>query len=200
MGNQSPYTVRSPGGGYSPASPFSTSPVSPGFSPTSPGYSPTSPMMGTSSPGYNVSSPRFSPVSPAFTPTSPAYSPTSPSFVSPTSPSYSPTSPNYSPTSPNLLLALDCPQPVQSTVRQVPIGVQPLLLKVGLLLRRSTLPPAPPILPQALSSLQPPLVIEVENDRSISLYNMRDLLIKRKRSAFGRLGLMCASNFPAGTS
>merc|ERR1712093_464375 len=99
-----------------------------------------------------------------------------------------------------LLLALDCPQPVQSTVRQVPIGVQPLLLKVGLLLRRSTLPPAPPILPQALSSLQPPLVIEVENDRSISLYNMRDLLIKRKRSAFGRLGLMCASNFPAGTS
>merc|ERR1719355_367384 len=99
--NQSPYTVRSPGGGYSPASPFSTSPVSPGFSPTSPGYSPTSPMMGTSSPGYNVSSPRFSPVSPAFTPTSPAYSPTSPSFVSPTSPSYSPTSPSYSPTSPN---------------------------------------------------------------------------------------------------
>ena len=102
FGGRSPYGGRSPGGaGYSPSSPFSTSPVSPGFSPSSPGYSPTSPMMGGASPGYAVS-PRFSPVSPAFTPTSPAYSPTSPSFVSPTSPSYSPTSPNYSPTSPNL--------------------------------------------------------------------------------------------------
>ena len=100
-GAQSPYSARSPGGGYSPSSPFSTSPGSPAFSPSSPGYSPTSPMMGITSPGY-ASSPRFSPVSPAFTPTSPAYSPTSPSFVSPTSPSYSPTSPNYSPTSPNL--------------------------------------------------------------------------------------------------
>jgi DNA-directed RNA polymerase II subunit RPB1 len=97
---QSPYSARSPGGGYSPSSPFSTSPGSPAFSPSSPGYSPTSPLMAGTSPGY-VSSPRFSPVSPAFTPTSPAYSPTSPSFVSPTSPSYSPTSPNYSPTSPN---------------------------------------------------------------------------------------------------
>ncbi|CZT00534.1 probable DNA-directed RNA polymerase II largest chain [Rhynchosporium agropyri] len=106
--NQSPYTARSPGG-YSPSSPFSTSPVSPGFSPTSPGYSPTSPMMNSASPGYNVSSPRFSPVSPAFTPTSPAYSPTSPSFVSPTSPSYSPTSPNYSPTSPNLHVSPSSP-------------------------------------------------------------------------------------------
>lgn len=99
----SPYGgMRSPGGvGYSPSSPFSTSPMSPGYSPQSPGYSPTSPMMGATSPSYAVS-PRFSPVSPAFTPTSPAYSPTSPSFVSPTSPSYSPTSPNYSPTSPNM--------------------------------------------------------------------------------------------------
>jgi DNA-directed RNA polymerase II subunit RPB1 len=103
FGGQSPYGAgsRSPGGGYSPTSPFNPSPVSPQFSPSSPGYSPTSPMMGSASPGYAVS-PRFSPVSPAFTPTSPAYSPTSPSFVSPTSPSYSPTSPNYSPTSPNL--------------------------------------------------------------------------------------------------
>ncbi|RDW87589.1 putative DNA-directed RNA polymerase II largest chain [Coleophoma crateriformis] len=104
FGSMSPYGGRSPGGGmsgYSPSSPFSTSPVSPGFSPSSPRYSPTSPMMGVTSPGY-AASPRFSPVSPAFTPTSPAYSPTSPSFVSPTSPSYSPTSPNYSPTSPNL--------------------------------------------------------------------------------------------------
>ncbi|KAM3078211.1 DNA-directed RNA polymerase II core subunit rpo21 [Clarireedia jacksonii] len=103
FGGQSPYGAgsRSPGGGYSPKSPFNQSPVSPQFSPSSPGYSPTSPLMGSASPGYAVS-PRFSPVSPAFTPTSPAYSPTSPSFVSPTSPSYSPTSPNYSPTSPNL--------------------------------------------------------------------------------------------------
>lgn len=102
-GAVSPYSARPGSSGYSPTSPFSTSPgnASPGFSPTSPGYSPTSPLMAMSSPGYSAS-PRFSPVSPAFTPTSPAYSPTSPSFVSPTSPSYSPTSPNYSPTSPNL--------------------------------------------------------------------------------------------------
>jgi len=98
----SPYGGRSPGlMAYSPSSPFSTSPTSPGYSPSSPGYSPTSPMMGVASPGF-ASSPRFSPVSPAYTPTSPAYSPTSPSFVSPTSPSYSPTSPNYSPTSPDM--------------------------------------------------------------------------------------------------
>lgn len=102
----SPYS-RSPGG-YSPSSPFSTSPVSPGYTPTSPGYSPTSPT-GITSPGYSASSPRFSPVSPAFTPTSPAYSPTSPSFVSPTSPSYSPTSPNYSPTSPNFHVSPSSP-------------------------------------------------------------------------------------------
>lgn len=103
-GGLSPHTSRSPGGGYSPSSPFNTSPTSPGFSPTSPGYSPTSPGMSISSPGFSVS-PRFSPNSPAFTPTSPGYSPTSPSYgqssISPTSPSYSPTSPNYSPTSPN---------------------------------------------------------------------------------------------------
>jgi len=100
FGSQSPYSARSPGQlGYSPSSPFSTSPVSPGFSPSSPGYSPTSPMMGGASP-YAVS-PQFSPMSPAFTPTSPAYSPSSPSFVSPTSPNYSPTSPSYSPTSPS---------------------------------------------------------------------------------------------------
>ncbi|CAG8980800.1 hypothetical protein HYALB_00003725 [Hymenoscyphus albidus] len=101
-GGLSPYTPqRSPGGGWSPVSPFNSgSPTSPGYTPTSPGYSPTSPGM--TSPGYSATSPRFSPSSPAFTPTSPAYSPTSPSFVSPTSPSYSPTSPNYSPTSPNL--------------------------------------------------------------------------------------------------
>lgn len=104
-GGLSPYSgARSPGGGYSPSSPFNTSPTSPGFSPTSPGYSPTSPGMSLSSPGFS-SSPRFSPASPAFTPTSPTYSPTSPAYgqagVSPTSPSYSPTSPNYSPTSPN---------------------------------------------------------------------------------------------------
>jgi DNA-directed RNA polymerase II subunit RPB1 len=107
--SMSPYSARSPGGGhgYSPSSPFNTSPVSPGYTPTSPGYSPTSPG-GITSPGY-ASSPRFSPVSPAFTPTSPAYSPTSPSFVSPTSPSYSPTSPNYSPTSPNLHISPSSP-------------------------------------------------------------------------------------------
>ncbi|KAI9824170.1 MAG: DNA-directed RNA polymerase II subunit rpb1 [Phylliscum demangeonii] len=104
-GGLSPYSgARSPGGGYSPSSPFNTSPSSPGFSPTSPGYSPTSPGMSMSSPGF-ASSPRFSPASPAFTPTSPTYSPTSPAYgqagVSPTSPSYSPTSPSYSPTSPN---------------------------------------------------------------------------------------------------
>lgn len=99
----SPYSTRSPGGGYSPSSPFSTSPTSPGFSPTSPGYSPTSPGM-ISSPHF-ASSPGFSPASPAYTPTSPGYSPTSPSYgqvgISPTSPSYSPTSPSYSPTSPS---------------------------------------------------------------------------------------------------
>ncbi|KAI9885625.1 MAG: hypothetical protein M1823_002587 [Watsoniomyces obsoletus] len=104
-GGLSPYApARSPGGGYSPSSPFNPSPASPGFSPTSPGYSPTSPGMGLTSPGF-ASSPRFSPASPAFTPTSPTYSPTSPAYgkagVSPTSPSYSPTSPNYSPTSPS---------------------------------------------------------------------------------------------------
>ncbi|KAI9756566.1 MAG: DNA-directed RNA polymerase II subunit RPB1 [Lichina confinis] len=104
-GGSSPYLgARSPGGGYSPSSPFNTSPTSPGYSPTSPGYSPTSPGMSLSSPGFS-SSPRFSPASPAFTPTSPTYSPTSPAYgqvgISPTSPSYSPTSPNYSPTSPN---------------------------------------------------------------------------------------------------
>lgn len=104
-GGLSPYSSRSPGGGgYSPSSPFNTSPTSPGFSPTSPGYSPTSPGMSISSPGF-ASSPRFSPASPAFTPTSPGYSPTSPAYgqssISPTSPSYSPTSPSYSPTSPN---------------------------------------------------------------------------------------------------
>ncbi|KAI9705899.1 MAG: DNA-directed RNA polymerase II subunit RPB1 [Candelina mexicana] len=104
-GALSPYTNRSPGGGYSPSSPFNTSPTSPGFSPSSPGYSPTSPGMGgITSPGF-ASSPRFSPASPAFTPTSPTYSPTSPAHgqvgVSPTSPSYSPTSPSFSPTSPS---------------------------------------------------------------------------------------------------
>ncbi len=101
-GGLSPYSPG--GGGYSPSSPFNTSPTSPGFSPTSPGYSPTSPGMSVSSPGF-ASSPRFSPASPAFTPTSPGYSPTSPAYgqtgISPTSPSYSPTSPSYSPTSPN---------------------------------------------------------------------------------------------------
>ncbi|MCJ1358831.1 MAG: DNA-directed RNA polymerase II subunit RPB1 [Icmadophila ericetorum] len=103
-GNQSPFGSRSPGG-YSPSSPFNTSPTSPGFSPTSPGYSPTSPGMSISSPMFGGTSPGFSPVSPAYTPTSPGYSPTSPSYgqagISPTSPSYSPTSPNYSPTSPS---------------------------------------------------------------------------------------------------
>ena len=103
-GNQSPFGSRSPGG-YSPSSPFNTSPTSPGFSPTSPGYSPTSPGMSISSPMFGGTSPIFSPVSPAYTPTSPGYSPTSPSYgqagISPTSPSYSPTSPNYSPTSPS---------------------------------------------------------------------------------------------------
>ncbi|KAI9682843.1 MAG: DNA-directed RNA polymerase II subunit rpb1 [Trizodia sp. TS-e1964] len=100
-GLSSPYS-RSPGGAYSPSSPFSKSPTSPGYSPASPHYSPTSP--GLSSPGFSAS-PRFSPTSPGFTPTSPGYSPTSPAFgqasISPTSPNYSPTSPGYSPTSPN---------------------------------------------------------------------------------------------------
>ena len=100
--SSSPYNInRSPG--YSPTSPFNTSPTSPGFSPTSPGYSPTSPGINISSPGFTSS--HFPPGSPAFTPTSPTYSPTSPAYNqtggSPTSPSYSPTSPTYSPTSPN---------------------------------------------------------------------------------------------------
>ncbi|KAJ5089346.1 hypothetical protein N7532_008030 [Penicillium argentinense] len=91
--------ARSPGG-YSPSSPFNTSPTSPGFSPSS-SYSPTSPAMGLTSPGFAMTSPGFSPASPSFQPTSPAYSPTSPYGQSPTSPSYSPTSPGFSPTSPN---------------------------------------------------------------------------------------------------
>lgn len=104
-GGTSPWSNRSPGGGYSPSSPFhTTSPTSPGFSPSSPGYSPTSPGMSMSSPGF-AASPGFSPASPAYTPTSPGYSPTSPACgqagISPTSPAYSPTSPSYSPTSPN---------------------------------------------------------------------------------------------------
>jgi DNA-directed RNA polymerase II subunit RPB1 len=91
---------RSPGG-YSPTSPFNTSPTSPGYSPSS-SYSPTSPSMGMTSPRMNFS-PGFSPTSPSINPTSPAYSPTSPAYgqVSPTSPSYSPTSPGFSPTSPS---------------------------------------------------------------------------------------------------
>ena len=91
--------ARSPG--YSPSSPFNTSPTSPGYSPTS-SYSPTSPGVGITSPSF-MASPGFSPASPSFAPTSPAYSPTSPAYgqASPTSPSYSPTSPGFSPTSPN---------------------------------------------------------------------------------------------------
>jgi DNA-directed RNA polymerase II subunit RPB1 len=104
-GGFSPFTATSPGGGYSPSSPFSTTPTSPGFSPSSPTYSPTSPGMHITSPAGFSTSPAFSPSSPAYTPTSPSYSPTSPAYgqggISPTSPSYSPTSPNYSPTSPN---------------------------------------------------------------------------------------------------
>lgn len=114
-GGMSPYRGgMSPGGGFTPASPFSSgmSPTSPGwgggYSPTSPagGYSPTSPGQGLTSPSYSLTSPTFSPSSPAYTPTSPTYSPTSPAYgggnkVSPTSPSYSPTSPSYSPTSPS---------------------------------------------------------------------------------------------------
>ncbi|KAJ5161805.1 hypothetical protein N7492_007197 [Penicillium capsulatum] len=100
-GGFSPGGARSPGG-YSPSSPFNTSPSSPGYSPTS-SYSPMSPGMALTSPRF-MSSPGFSPESPAFAPTSPAYSPTSPALggggVSPTSPSYSPTSPGFSPTSP----------------------------------------------------------------------------------------------------
>ncbi|KAJ5388411.1 hypothetical protein N7509_010952 [Penicillium cosmopolitanum] len=97
--------ARSPAG-YSPSSPFNTSPTSPGYSPSS-SYSPTSPGMGMgmgmTSPGFSATSPGFSPTSPSFAPTSPAYSPTSPAYgqASPTSPSYSPTSPGFSPTSPN---------------------------------------------------------------------------------------------------
>ncbi|CAG8893732.1 unnamed protein product [Penicillium egyptiacum] len=92
--------ARSPGG-YSPTSPFNTSPTSPGYSPSS-SYSPTSPGIGMTSPRM-MTSPGFSPSSPTFQPTSPAYSPTSPAYgqASPTSPSYSPTSPGFSPTSPN---------------------------------------------------------------------------------------------------
>lgn len=101
FGGYSPGGARSPGG-YSPTSPFSTSPTSPSYSPSS-GYSPTSPGIGITSPRF-MASPGFSPASPAFAPTSPAYSPTSPGFAagaSPTSPSYSPTSPGFSPTSPS---------------------------------------------------------------------------------------------------
>ncbi|EEA26360.1 DNA-directed RNA polymerase II core subunit rpo21 [Talaromyces marneffei ATCC 18224] len=93
-------------GGYSPTSPFNTSPVSPGYSPSS-SYSPSSPNMSVTSPRFMSTSPGFSPQSPAFAITSPAYSPTSPSFqatspsYSPTSPRFSPSSPNYSPSSPN---------------------------------------------------------------------------------------------------
>jgi DNA-directed RNA polymerase II subunit RPB1 len=99
LGGFSP-AARSPGG-YSPSSPFNTSPTSPGYSPSS-SYSPTSPGIGITSPRF-VTSPGFSPASPSFAPTSPAYSPTSPAYgqASPTSPSYSPTSPGFSPTSPN---------------------------------------------------------------------------------------------------
>ena len=91
--------ARSPG--FSPSSPFNTSPTSPGYSPSS-SYSPTSPGVGITSPSF-MASPGFSPASPSFAPTSPAYSPTSPAYgqASPTSPSYSPTSPGFSPTSPN---------------------------------------------------------------------------------------------------
>ncbi|EEH50668.2 hypothetical protein PABG_12250 [Paracoccidioides brasiliensis Pb03] len=99
-GGFSPHGARSPGGGYSPSSPFNTSPTSPRYSPSS-GYSPTSPGMSITSPRF-MSSPGFSPASPVFAPTSPAYSPTSPGYQqSPTSPSYSPTSPGFSPTSPS---------------------------------------------------------------------------------------------------
>jgi DNA-directed RNA polymerase II subunit RPB1 len=103
----SPYSIRSPGGGYSPTSPFA---ASPGFSPTSPAhYTPTSPAMNLStSPSFSPSSPMFTmgPTSPEYSPTSPQmrqeYSPTSPQYSpgSPTSPKFSPTSPEYSPTSP----------------------------------------------------------------------------------------------------
>ncbi|BAE57665.1 hypothetical protein F9C07_2225934 [Aspergillus flavus] len=88
--------------GYSPSSPFSANPTSPGYSPSS-SYSPTSPGMAMTSPRFSMTSPGFSPASPSFAPTSPAYSPTSPAYgqASPTSPSYSPTSPGFSPTSPN---------------------------------------------------------------------------------------------------
>ncbi len=119
-GAQSPYGggARSPGGGYSPTSPFGAA-ASPGMSPTSPygGYSPASPGFGSASPSfsptspagreYSPTSPAFSPASPNFGPTSPGYgySPTSPAFNSPTSPAFggnrqSPTSPAFSPTSP----------------------------------------------------------------------------------------------------
>ncbi|KAJ6145346.1 hypothetical protein N7470_009241 [Penicillium chermesinum] len=91
--------ARSPGG-YSPSSPFNTSPASPAYSPSS-SYSPTSPGLSMTSPRFQATSPGFSPTSPTYHPSSPAYSPTSPYGASPTSPSYSPTSPGFSPTSPN---------------------------------------------------------------------------------------------------
>jgi DNA-directed RNA polymerase II subunit RPB1 len=101
-GGMSPFAGGASPAGYSPNSPFATSPSSPRFSPSSPGYTPTSPGMAISSPGF-ASSPRFSPASPAYTPTSPQYSPSSPAFgQSPTSPNYSPTSPTFSPTSPGM--------------------------------------------------------------------------------------------------
>ncbi|DAA76010.1 TPA_exp: DNA-directed RNA polymerase subunit [Trichophyton benhamiae CBS 112371] len=106
-GGFSPHEPRSPGGGYSPSSPFNTSPTSPAYSPSSasPSFAPTSPAYSPTSPGYgqaqSPTSPSYSPTSPGFSPTSPSYSPTSPSF-SPASPVFSPTSPSYSPTSPAL--------------------------------------------------------------------------------------------------
>ena len=106
-GGFSPYgSATSPGGGYSPSSPFNTSPSSPLFTPSSPMFTPTSPSIGLTSPraGY-ATSPAFSPSSPGYSPTSPGYSPTSPSYnrtgISPSSPNYSPSSPTYSPSSPN---------------------------------------------------------------------------------------------------
>jgi DNA-directed RNA polymerase II subunit RPB1 len=85
-------------GGYSPTSPFNTSPVSPGYSPSS-SYSPSSPSGFATSPGFSPQSPAFQ-ASPAYSPTSPSFQATSPSY-SPTSPRFSPSSPNYSPSSPN---------------------------------------------------------------------------------------------------
>lgn len=122
------YSPSSPG--YSPSSPFITSPAygaspaspgmgsstpwanatSPGYSPQSPGFigSATSPQFSPSSPQYSPASPSYSPTSPSGRPTkwagatSPTYSPTSPAGqYSPTSPQFSPVSPSYSPASPN---------------------------------------------------------------------------------------------------